>query len=85
MRRIARPTTAPEHPERFTDCQRAIEDRVLELCGDAVMSGWEEAEVLEAIVAVADYTQMAIRGEARMLTGPQFINRLRHMLKKRSS
>ncbi|MRG58047.1 hypothetical protein GF108_21000 [Phyllobacterium sp. SYP-B3895] len=41
----------------------AIEDRLLELVGEAVAAGWVEDEVFAAIVGVADTTQFAMHRE----------------------
>jgi hypothetical protein len=47
-------------PERFADCQLAIEDRMLELLGDAIEAGWTKDEVLAAMIEVADNTALAM-------------------------
>jgi len=43
---IPGPTRTRNDPERFADCQRAVEDRMLELLGDAQVAGWSKEEVL---------------------------------------
>ncbi len=60
MAAIPKPQIHPGHPSRFAECQKAIEDRVLEIFGEAVAAGWSEDEVFAAIVAVADTTQLAM-------------------------
>ncbi|MRG56407.1 hypothetical protein GF108_12550 [Phyllobacterium sp. SYP-B3895] len=60
---IERPRKPAGHKDRLSDCQRAIEDRLLELFGEAVAAGWAEDEVFAAIVAVADTTQLAMHRE----------------------
>lgn len=60
---IERPRKPAGHKDRLSDCQRAIEDRLLELFGEAVAAGWAEDEVFAAIVAVADTTQLAMHQE----------------------
>ncbi|TXR49549.1 hypothetical protein [Phyllobacterium endophyticum] len=57
---IPRPHHPKNHPDRFADCQRAIEDRLLELLGDATMAGWTRTEILAAIIEVADITSLAM-------------------------
>ncbi len=60
---IERPRKPAGDRDRLSDCQRAIEDRLLELFGEAVAAGWAEDEVFAAIVAVADATQLAMHQE----------------------
>ena len=57
---IERPRKPSGHKDRLSDCQRAIEDKLLELFGEAVAAGWAEDEVFAAIVGVADTTQLAM-------------------------
>lgn len=47
-------------PERFADCQRAVEDRMLQLLGDAQVAGWAKEEVLTAMIEVAENTNLAM-------------------------
>lgn len=58
------PLTKPRHPrlhpDRFNECQMALEDRVLSLLGDAVTAGWDNDEVLAAIIEIADNTNLAM-------------------------
>lgn len=58
--KIPRPQHPPKHPGRFADCQRAIEDRMLELLGDAQVAGWTKEEVLAAMIEVAENTNLAM-------------------------
>lgn len=44
----------PGSPDRFADCQEAIETRVRNIIEDAYVAGWDHGEVLVAIVEVAD-------------------------------
>ncbi|SDP46272.1 hypothetical protein SAMN05428967_2230 [Phyllobacterium sp. YR620] len=60
---IERPRKPSGHKDRLSDCQMAIEDRLLELFGEAVAAGWAEDEVFAAIVSVADTTQLAMHQE----------------------
>jgi hypothetical protein len=57
---IPGPTRTSNHPDRFADCQRAVEDRMLELLGDAQVAGWTKEEVLAAMIAVAENTNLAM-------------------------
>ena len=57
---IEPPKIPPDHPDRNQECQKAIEDHLLLLFGEAVAACWDEDEVLHAIVSVADTTQMAM-------------------------
>lgn len=59
---IPRPNHPQSHPDRFSDCQKAIEDRLLELLGDAIEAGWSKDEVLAAMITVADNTALAMHG-----------------------
>ncbi len=45
---------------RRADCRLAIEDRMLELLGDAIEAGWTKEEVLAAMIEVADETALAM-------------------------
>lgn len=65
---IRKPQHERDHPDRFSDCQLALEDRIIELLGDAVISGWDRDEVLEAIIAVTDNTAMALRANELLST-----------------
>lgn len=55
---------APKHegpyPDREIDCQMAIEDALLGILGDAHTVGWSKAEVLSAMIEVADNTALAL-------------------------
>ena len=57
---IAKPRRPRLHPDRFSECQMAIEDRLLELWGDAIEAGWKRDEVLAAIIEIADNTSLAM-------------------------
>ena len=66
-------------PERFADCQKAIEDALLELLGAAIEAGWGKAEVIAAIIAVAEKTQLA----QDKFVGPSVEIYLKKFMKKR--
>ena len=57
---IAKPRYPRLHPDRFNECQMAIEDRLLELWGDAITAGWRRDEVFAAIIEIADNTSLAM-------------------------
>ncbi|CAN7573754.1 hypothetical protein LJR231_004256 [Phyllobacterium sp. LjRoot231] len=57
---IPKPQYPRSHPDRFSECQRAIEDRMLELLGDAQVAGWTREEILAAMIEVADNTSLAM-------------------------
>ena len=63
---IRKPQYPRDHPTRFPDCQLALEDRIIELLGDAVISGWDRDEVLEAIIAVTENTSLAFHATERI-------------------
>lgn len=48
------------YPEREIDCQMAVEDLVLEIVEGAHLAGWGKAEILAAIIDVADNTSLAL-------------------------
>lgn len=57
-----------DHPDRDLDAQEAIEPLVLEIVDRAVAAGWNEVEMIAAIVAVAENRMLAIKANATMLT-----------------
>ena len=57
---IIAPRLEGRYPEREIDCQMAIEDALLKILGDANTLGWTKAEVLTAMIAVADNTALAL-------------------------
>lgn len=42
------------HPDRFDECQLAIEDKLIELIGEASDAGWHRDEILSAVTEIAD-------------------------------
>lgn len=77
---IEKPRKPAGHKDRLSDCQRAIEDKLLELFGEAVAAGWTEDEVFAAIVTVADTTQLAMHQQQLSSIETE----LRKMMKKRN-
>lgn len=63
---IQAPRLHDDYPDRFIDCQMAIEDGVLQLLGDAQLAGWSRAEVLAAMIEVADNTSLALDENERI-------------------
>jgi len=76
---IPKPQYPPNHPGRFQDCQRAIEDRMLELLGDAQVAGWTKEEVLAAMIEVAENTNLAMHQNVLLSVETE----LRKLMKKR--
>ncbi|MCX8282500.1 hypothetical protein OSJ77_20110 [Phyllobacterium sp. 0TCS1.6C] len=58
---ILPPRRTRSDPNRFSDCQRAIEDELVALLTEATEAGWDKDEVLAAIVDVADNTALALQ------------------------
>jgi hypothetical protein len=57
---VLRPMIDRSHPDRFSECQRAIEDSVINIIGEAKAAGWEQNEILAAIIEVADNMALAL-------------------------
>jgi hypothetical protein len=60
---IPRPHHSRNHPERFNACQLAIEDKLIELVGQASDVGWHRDEILSAIIEIADNLSLARRDD----------------------
>ena len=58
---ILPPRRTRSDPDRFSDCQRAIEDELVALLTEATEAGWDKDEVLAAIVDVADSLALAMQ------------------------
>ena len=76
---IPKPQYPPNHPDRFQDCQRAIEDRMLELLGDAQVAGWTKEEILAAMIEVAENTNLAMHQDVLLSVE----TKLRKLMKKK--
>ena len=76
---IPKPQYPRAHPDRFNECQRVIEDRMLELLGDAQVAGWTREEVLAAMIEVADNTSLAMHQNILLSVEAQ----LRKLMKKK--
>ncbi len=76
---IPGPTRTRNDPERFADCQRAVEDRMLELLGDAQVAGWTKEEVLAAMIEVAENTNLAMHPNVLLSVETE----LRKLMKKK--
>jgi hypothetical protein len=57
----------------------AIEDRMLDLLGDAIEAGWTKEEVLVAMIQVADETALAMHENVLLSVETE----LRKLMKKR--
>jgi hypothetical protein len=62
---IASPTRSAKDPQRFIDCQKAVEDRIIDLVADAYEAGWEQSEILAAILEIADTLSLVMDEGAR--------------------
>lgn len=60
---IQAPRLHDNYPDRFIDCQMAIEDGVLQLLGDAQIAGWSRAEVRTAILALIAANLAGVLGD----------------------
>lgn len=76
---VTKPTYPRNHPDRFSECQTAIEDRLLELLGDAYVAGWTKAEILAAMIEVADNTALAMHQNVLLSVETE----LRKLMKKK--
>ena len=75
------PPTRANHDRRRTDCRLAIEDRMLELLGDAIEAGWTKEEVLAAMIEVADETALAMHQNVLLSVETE----LRKLMKKKGN
>lgn len=71
---ISPPDKPTDHPDRFLQCQEAIEDAFQDLVEQAVAAGWGEAETVAAVVELADHHMLA-QGEISILV--DFLEQLR--------
>jgi hypothetical protein len=58
--KITGPKTTGNYPDRFEDCQTAIEEVFVQLVVEATRAGWHHEEVLAAIGSVTDITALAL-------------------------
>ncbi|MEK1853692.1 MAG: hypothetical protein AAAC48_17960, partial [Phyllobacterium sp.] len=58
---IGKPNQPRSHADRFDACQGAIEDELIELIGRACDAGWQNDEILSAVIALADDLSLARR------------------------
>ncbi|MCO4316369.1 hypothetical protein M8997_004170 [Phyllobacterium sp. 21LDTY02-6] len=79
---ILPPSRTRSDPDRFSDCQRAIEDELIALLTEATEAGWDRDEVLAAIVDVADKTALALQ-ENKLLSEETELKRFRRNADKR--
>jgi hypothetical protein len=56
--KIKAPKAKNNYPDRFEDCQTAIEEVFVQLLVEATRAGWHHEEVLAAITSVADITAL---------------------------
>lgn len=60
------PRQPDQYPDRFLDCQEALEDGFLALLDQAEGVGWSRAETIAAITELADNTALADADIARI-------------------
>lgn len=63
---IPPPTVPPDEENRLLHCQMAVELPVQDLIEKAVEAGWDETEVLVAIIEVADDLTLAAGANAEV-------------------
>lgn len=73
---IIRPQHPRSHPDRFTECQRAVEDSIINVIGDASDAGWDRDEILAAIIAAADDMALALNSNNTLLSAETELARL---------
>ena len=76
---IRGPHRTRDHPDRCFECQRAIVVRLNELMRDTQQAGWNKAEVLAAIIDVADAELLRMHVNIRLSVESE----LRKLMKKR--
>jgi hypothetical protein len=76
---ILEPTLPRDHPDRFSSCQLAIEDQMIDLLADAVKAGWTKDEVPAAMIELADDTARAVHENVLLTVETE----LRKRMKKR--
>lgn len=64
--KIKAPRAKWKYPNRFNDCQLAIEDGLIDLIAEASLAGWRKEEVISAIIEVADNTALALDIKAKL-------------------
>ena len=68
------------HPDRFDDCQLAIEDKLIELIGEASDAGWHRDEILSAVTEIADNLALARREDIAL----NMEMRIKQLMKKQT-
>ncbi|MBB5276297.1 hypothetical protein HNR26_002349 [Rhizobium rosettiformans] len=53
------PIRPSDHPDRFLDCQQALEPRFQALIEDAISAGWGEDEAVLAVIMLGDNHMLA--------------------------
>ncbi|RZS70637.1 hypothetical protein EV217_5339 [Phyllobacterium myrsinacearum] len=72
--KITSPRMTGSYPDRFEDCQTAIEDVFVQLVVEATRAGWHHEEVLAAITAIADITTIALDTQGKAQTEMRLAN-----------
>jgi len=59
MSKVKGPCRPDEYPDRFVDCQEALTSKFHDLLDSAIEAGWNEYEVLAALIEMADNRALA--------------------------
>jgi hypothetical protein len=60
---IDKPKTSSVYPDRDLDCQQAIEPEFLQIISAATASGWSQAEIAQALIALAEANRAKLADE----------------------
>ena len=61
---ISGPKRSPDHPDRLTDCEAALEVEVFRLVDQAIEAGWDLEEVCVAVASISDHRVLAHLADA---------------------
>jgi hypothetical protein len=61
---IDAPRKPDDYPERFLECEQALEAAVQALIWEAVKAGWDEGEACAAVASLADHHVLAMQANA---------------------
>ncbi|MGI2036376.1 hypothetical protein ACRQ1B_28775 [Rhizobium panacihumi] len=60
------PPPKPGSPDQFLECQEAIEGSVQDIIADAYTAGWSHAQVIAAIIEVAENLALGLGENAAL-------------------
>ena len=63
---ISGPKRSPDHPDRLTDCEAALEVEVFRLVDQAIEAGWDLEEVCVAVASISDHRVLAHLAKAEL-------------------